>query len=148
MDNVSLLKDCKISRLMNDVAAGTSTQTSSVVDMAGFDSALFIFLIGDSTNGSVELLTVLGNSTNSNSGGTGETGATAGKTDPDGTSLDNGMYIIEIHRPSQRYLYATFARGTANCVIDGLICIQFNAKSVPQSLVSTVIASAIAGPNR
>ncbi len=148
MDNFSILKDMKINRVANDAVAGTSTVTSSAISMAGFDSVLFLVLIGDSTNGSVQLLTVLSNPTNSNSGGTAETGATAGKTDPDGTSLDNGMYAVEVHRPSQDYVYCTFARGTQNCVVDGIIAIQFNARSVPQSLVSAMIASAVAGPNR
>ena len=142
----SLLKDTLVTRVMNAVAAGTSEQKSTVLDMQGFDSVMFVLLLGDVTIADVLTLTAKSNPTSSTTGGTSE-GAVAAQTDPDGTSEDNKVVVLDILRPTQRYIFADITRITANAAIDGVLAIQYNAKSMPQTQGSTVLASALAGPN-
>lgn len=143
-----LLKNCKISRVMNSVVAGTTEQDTSVLDMTGFDSVMFIALVGDVTSGSVITLTVKENTASSTSSPTptavtnGATGAvTAGATD-----TDNKVFVVDVHNITKQYVFAALTRTTQNCVIDGVIAIQYNARSMPVTLDSSIVAAALAIP--
>lgn len=142
----SLLKDAKISRVVNGAAAGTSDQTSAAaLDMTGFDSVLFFACLGDVTNTSVLTLTAYSVATNAVTGGASE-GATAAFT-ADATSADQAIIAVEVHRPANRYVYCTLNRATANAVLDGIFAIQFNSKAMPVTQAAGLIASKFAGPN-
>lgn len=143
---LSILKDCQITRVKNAVSAGTSAQNTSVLDMTGFDSVLFVCFLGDVTINSVLTLTVYSNTANSTSGGTSEKAGTT-LTDADGTSYDNGCLAVEVHKPARRYVFATLTRTAANAAIDGIFAIQFNARSLPQTQGATILDGVVGGPN-
>ncbi len=128
---LNMLRDTKITRLANDAVAGTSLITSSVLDMQGYDSVLFIALLGDITATSVLLLTAKGNTANSTTVPTplaypDTAGYTAGATD-----ADNKMLALDIQKPRERYVFCTLARTIANAVVDGIIAIQYNSNNKP-----------------
>lgn len=143
---MNFLKDCKITRLANDAAAGTSDITSSVLDMAGFDSVIFLALLGDVTAGDVLTLTAKQNTANSTSSPapTAITGAVIGPITAGATDNDNGIFALEIMRPAQRYVFVVLNRTTQNAVVDGIIAIQFNAKSLPVTQDSSVLQQVLA----
>lgn len=144
----SLLKDCVITQILDPVVAGTSTQTTDVLDMAGFDGCLIICSLGDVTSGSVLTLTAKENTANSVSSPTPVAvtgGATAAFT-ADASSADNKLLIVDVVRPSYRYLFATLTRATQNAVINSIIAIQYRGKSLPVTQSSDVIASALSTP--
>lgn len=142
----SLLKDCKITRLGNAAAAGTTDQDGSVLDMSGFDSVMFIALLGDATSGSVLELQAFGNTASSTSSPTpveqttDNVQYTAGASD-----ADNKIMVLDILRwnPTYRYAFPRLVIDTQNCVTDGLLAIQYNSRSVPLTQGSTVLASAL-----
>lgn len=142
MENLS--KDVLITQHMNPVAAGTTTQTSgAAIDMAGYEGCIFIASLGAVTDTSVLLLTALEVATNAVSGGTAVTGGAAGAT---GSTSSNTMLIVDVVRPSKRYLYVTLARGTANAVINCIIAIRYRARKKPVTLDATVLAAALSTP--
>lgn len=142
---LTLLKDCKITRVMNAVAAGTTDQESDRVDMTGFDSVIFILLMGDNADTATIGLIAKSNAADSTSGSTTEkTGTNTALT---ATSGDNKLVIVDLHRPTLRYAYVTVDRGTANVVIDGVIAIQYNSKAQPITQGSTVLTGDVGGPN-
>jgi hypothetical protein len=145
----SMLKDCKITRVLNSVTAGTSAQNTSVLDMSGWDGVLFVALLGDVTSGSVLTLTAYENTANSTSSPTptavtgGATSAvTAGASDADNLAL-----IVDVNRPSKQYVYAALTRTTQNAVIDGVVAIQYKGRTAPVTQGATVLASALSTPN-
>lgn len=141
---LALLKEMKIKRVMNAVVAGTSAQSTSAQDMAGFDSVCFVALLGTVTDNSVLTLTINENTTNSNSGGSAVTnGATAAATAATSSSL---LLVVDVHNITKQYVYATLTRTAQNAVIDGMIAIFYNARSVPQGLDATILAAALAIP--
>lgn len=124
-----LLDEVKISRIMNAVAAGTSDQTSSAIDMAGFDGVLIVAAVGALTATQV---TSLKAQQSSDDGGSDAYGDLAGTSvgplaDTDG----NKMLVLDLFRPEKRYVKAIVDRGTANAVIDGVFAIQYTARSLP-----------------
>jgi hypothetical protein len=145
---LTLLKDTLISRVMNDFVAGTAEEKSSVLDMQGFDSVCFILAVGAVTGGGAVITATAKSNTASATTGANvvsETGASATHTDTGSDS--NGLLVVDLIRASQRYVFLDVTRTTENVVIDGVIAIQYNAHNEATTPSSTIIASALAGPN-
>lgn len=139
MDHINFINDIKIIAVENAAAAGTSTLTTDVVDMQGFDSVAFVVKLGDVTATSVLLLTAYTNTADSTSSPTPVTladtvGFTAGASD-----ADNKLLILDLHKPRARYVFATLARGTANAVVDSIFAVLYNAHNLPLTVDSSVI---------
>lgn len=145
---LSMLKDCKITRVLNSVTAGTSDQDGTVLDMAGYDGVLFIAALGDVTATSVDELQVFGNTASSTSSPTPVelTNDTAGPYTAGASDADNKLLIVDVVRPAYRYVFPRVKRGTANAVIDGVIAIQYRSREVPVTQGSTVLASGLLAP--
>lgn len=145
---LSLLKDCKITRIENSATAATSDLDSDVLDMSGYDGVLFVAALGDVTSGSVLELQVFGNTADSTSSPTpveltaDDVTYTAAASD-----ADNKLMIADVIRPAYRYVFARLKRGTQNAVVDGLFAIQYRSRSVPVTQGSTVLDSALIGPS-
>ena len=134
----------KVTRIMNSVSAGTSEQTSSSIDMQGYDGVEFFSAFGTIVSGaetSVKIATSTDDSSFSDLLGTSITVA-----DDD----DDGVTVHDIDRPLERYLRVVIPRATQNATIDGVIAIQYKSrKGATSDDSSTVIAREIhASPAR
>lgn len=144
---LSMLKDCKITRVENAAAAGTTDLDTDVLDMSGYDGVMFIAVLGDATSGSVLELQAFGNTASSTSSPTpveltaDDVTYTAGASD-----ADNKLMIVDVIRPAYRYVFARLVIDTQNCAVDGIIAIQYRARSKPVVQGSTVLDSALVGP--
>src|SRR5688500_5313396 len=97
-------KSIKHQRVMNAVAAGTSDQTSDVVDRQGFAGVKFIFLFGAVSATAVARVklqqgTLADGSDMADLEGSFTTNLTA-------TTDDNKMQIIDLHTAGERYIRA------------------------------------------
>jgi hypothetical protein len=124
-----LTDDIKVTRIMNAVAAGTSVQTSSAVNMAGYDGVLFIALLGTLTASQETSLKAQQSSDDGSADAYGDLEGTL--VGPMGDDDDNKCLMLDIYRPEKQYLKALLNRATANAVIDGIIAIQYSARSRP-----------------
>ena len=142
---LNLSKAVKVSRVKNAVAAGTTDVTSSTLDMTGFDGVMFIALLGDVLTTCVLSLQA---QEGADSGGSDAALATGGpKTadfTADATSADNKVLLVDYYRPQKQYVTAVLKRGTANAPVDGIIAIQYNARTKPTTQAAEVIAAALA----
>lgn len=129
-----LSENVKITRILNGVVAGTSDQTSTAIDMQGWDGCLFIGAIGALTSTQVTKM-LIHHSDASGSGFAATTATTAAMGDSDG----NKLLMIDVQKPSKQYLKAVIDRGTANAVIDGVIAIQYRGTNLPASNGTTVL---------
>jgi hypothetical protein len=138
MNGTNLSLQARYTRVSPSAAAATTAINGSILDMAGFDSVLFIALLGDVTDTSALALTAQTNSVNSGTGMrtlAGSAAFTAGAT-----NADNNMLALEVHKPRERFIRPVLARATANAVVDGIIAVQFNAKDVPPGQSAGVLA--------
>jgi hypothetical protein len=130
MFNSQLLKDfCVPQRVMNAVAAGTSVQTSSAVNMAGADGCLFILLVGTLTATQVTALKAQQSDDDGSADDYDDLEGTL--VGPLGDDDDNKMLVLDVFRPSKQYLKAVVNRATANAVIDGVIAIKYSVREAP-----------------
>lgn len=134
----NLLKDIKVTRVLNAVAAGTSNQNGATLDMSGWDGVLFIAAVGTLTSTQVTgLKAQQGNASNMSDAADLAGSAVGPFADADG----NKALALDIYRPLERYVRCVVTRGTANAVIDGVIAIQYRGRKSPVTQDTTYIAA-------
>jgi hypothetical protein len=131
----SFLENSKAVRLMSSVSGGTNTQTSAILDTAGFDSATVISMFGGITAGATATMTIT-QSDNTSSGFATLTGAEASLGGDD----DEKMLAIEIYRPTKRYLKAVITILAQNAEVDGVLGILRDPQLIPFAAQHTSVA--------
>jgi hypothetical protein len=139
---MNLLKDIKITVVEAAAAAGTSALTTDVLDMSGYEGVMFVAMLGDVTDTSVLTLTAKGNSANSTSSPTPVTQKASDAFTASATSADSKVIVVDVYKPTLRYVFAELTRATANAVVGGIIAIQYCPRVKPTTQDATVIASA------
>ena len=134
---MNISKGAKLTRVSNAVAAGTSDVTCSTIDTQGYDSCVFIAAFGTLTAGAVTSVKAQQGAASdmSDAADLEGTGITIADSD------DNGLVMLEITSPRERYIRCIIDRGTANAVVDGVFALQSKAGVVPVVHDSTVIGS-------
>lgn len=144
MEN-SLFRNAEFSRPLNAVAAGTTTQNGSSVNLEDATGVVFVALLGTITAGAVTSLKAQQSSDDGNSDDW---------TDIEGSAVtiaddqDNKVAILEVLNPTKKYVRPVLVRGTQNAVIDGVIAIKLNPRKAPPTQPATVMAASktIYGP--
>lgn len=128
----TLLENSVVQRISDDTAVGTTTISSSGVDCAGFDGALFIVSLGTITDGTPEITVQQSD----------DDGATDAYSDLEGTLVqgadddDDDNLVVDIRRPLKRWLRVQCIRGGATgCVIDAMTAIKYGAQEAPTTQV-------------
>lgn len=141
----NLIKDVKISRVMNAVAVGTTTQTAAAaVDMSGWDGVTFIAAFGTITDGTPGLKVRQGQVSNMSDGAD-----LAGSLVSPAITDDNRLAVVDVYRPQERYVDCQVLRGGATgAVIDGVIAIQYRGRKSPvtQDVTHVAVNKSLAGP--
>ncbi len=134
----NLAREVKVTRVMNAVAAGTTDQESSTVDMQGFDGVMFVAAFGTITTNAVTSVKAQQGALSNGSDGADLVGTGITVADDD----DNQVAIIDIYRPQERYVRCVIDRGTQNAVIDGVLAIQYKGRRQPTTHDSTTVIAA------
>lgn len=124
-----LSDDVAIDRVLDAVAAGTTVQNGTGVDMSGYDGVLFVLTVGTLTATQVTAL----KAQQSSDDGSADTYADieGSLVGPLGDDDDNDMLVLDVFRPEEQYVRPVVNRATANAVIDGVIAIRYKAKDLP-----------------
>lgn len=128
----------KITRVMNAVAAGTTDQTSSIIDMNGFEGVRFIALFGTLTATQVTSMKAQQGAAAAMGDAADLAGSSVG---PLADADSNEMLILDVYRPRERYVRVVIDRGTANAVIDGVIAEQYGPRTEPPVQDATTVSA-------
>lgn len=143
---LSLMQNAMAKRVMNAVAAGTSVQNSSSVDMQGFDAVTFVALFGTISASAVTAIKV---QQSDDDGGADDWTDLAGtlSTVMTPTTDNNKVLAVEVVRPTKRYLRLVVNRATGNAVIDGVFALKTHPRVSPVTHDTTVLGVEVhAGP--
>lgn len=125
------------------VTAGASIDdNSTIIDMADYESAVFVVAITDSVDTGVATMTIQGNSANSDSGMTAITGAAATATSAANDDLNGTVLAVEIHNPASRYIQATLTSATANIAYGDTVA-YLKPRRMPVTQGATVSAATV-----
>src|SRR5712691_8487923 len=115
---------------MNAVVAGTTNQNGAAwIDMQGYDGVMFIADLGALSATQVTKLQAQG--ANDSSGGGSSAFTTDAVTPAMADGDSNKCLVLDVFRPTKRFVRATVQRGTANAVIDCVIAILYQADKKP-----------------
>ena len=132
---MNISRGVKFTRVLDAVAAGTSDQNSSSVDMKSYDAVTFCVGFGTITASAVTSIKVQGSDDDSAWSDLAGTAVSVADSD------DNKMVLAEINQPQQRYVRCVVDRGTQNAVIDFAVAMQSKANKAPVTQSSTVLGS-------
>lgn len=137
---MSLLKNSKITRMAVSYTSGsTDISEERVIDMAGYDGVMFVGLIGSAGTTGYEYRVV---ACHSSSTGTtdmvpmttgGSAGAVVAGTTVGTAAMEESLAVLDIVKPTKRYMSCIVDRGTTNVEIDGVVAIQYNLRKGPVS---------------
>lgn len=126
----------KVIRVLDAVAAGQTTQTSSAIDTAGYDGVKIYSLFGAITAGAVTSVKVQQSSDDAVADAYADlAGSSISVADDD----DNQVVVHDIYRPRERYLKAVISRATQNAVIDGIVAVLYCAAKAPTTDDATTV---------
>lgn len=145
---MQLLKNCEIIVANPPVAAASNTDdNSTIIDMQGYDGVLFIAPITDSVATGVATLKAEQNTANSDSGMAALSGATATATSAENDDLNDKALVLDVYRPSERYVQAVLTSGTANIAFGNVIAIKYRGSKCPITQGATILAeTAVVSP--
>lgn len=116
-----LSDNVKITKLADHSAANTTDVTSAELDMVGFEGVVFLTSFGSAAANN--LVTVHGSNTS---------GAEAATTTTCGSGTSDEDVIVDVMRPSFRYLKLVASRGTSS-TLESIWAIQYGARSKSQT---------------
>ena len=145
---MDLLKNTLIAEVGAPVALASDTdQNSDRLDMQGYDGVLFLVPITDSVDTGVAALTIEQNDDDSDTGMSALTGAVATATSAANDDLNNKLLIVDVYRPTKRYVQGVITSLTANIAFGNTIAIRYKGSKVPITADASVAASSlVAGP--
>lgn len=136
----SLLKNCKIVKVMDSQAAGVTDPASDIVDMQNYNGVCFVCKLGTVTDAGTVTLKIQQNTANSATGMADLSGASAAIAE---TSSDSEQSLaVDVYRPRERYVRAVVVRDTQNSEIDAVYAILYGPRALPVTQPATIDASA------
>ena len=133
---MQLTPDTKTILAKPAVAAGSTDITdATVIDTSGYEGVRFIFSFGTITAGAATSVLVAGKATSP---------PVLGTDDLVGTSItvadsgDDKIYIIDIHKPLQRYILPIVKRATQNAVLNSIVAELYGPSKAPVTAHSSV----------
>lgn len=138
----SLLKATKFDKVLVATVAGTTdTLTGDILDLQDCDSVMGIAVLGEVlTTGVVTLKAFTGDAAALGDGAYETVTATVTALVD---SADNKLLILDIIKPGKRYCRFDVVRATANAVVDGVIGIRYNFRTIPTTQPADVVDSDI-----
>jgi len=136
---LSLLKNSQIVRHSNAVTAGSSAITPSAgVDRSNAEVVTFLVPFGAITSGGVQSIEV---HQSDDDGVADAYSALLGSNVVVADDDDNKVAVVEIVKPTKRYLKCVVNRATQNSAIDGILAILTGLKNYPVTQGATVVAA-------
>lgn len=119
-------------------AVGTTNVNGSTLDMSEFEGVMFVLQAGTITDGNLSVKAA---------GGAASDGSD--KADLAGTlttitnAQDNDVCVLDLYRPTERYITPVIVRGGATgAVVQGLVAIQYGPHNKPTVHDATTVATA------
>lgn len=130
---MALSSSSKIRRVAAAAIAGTTAVNSSAVDMAGFDSVVFVAAVGTAA---VNNILSVEDSADGSTGWAAITGAAAVP------GASDAVQWVEVVKPQKRFCRGVVARGTST-TLDGIFAIQAGAHDAPagNSTAGTIVGT-------
>ena len=130
---MNLLKNVKIDQILGYFEAGTTAKTTEIIDMSGYDGALFIAEFGTILENGTINVQVLQDTASGGGTMTAVAGTAAHTVTAANAALSLSALVVDIYKPLERYLEATLTPAVENAVILGVTVIRYKGKMGPDA---------------
>ncbi len=113
------------------VAGSSIDDDSAIIDMAGFEGAIFVTSIEDSVDTGVAAMTIEQNSVNSGTGMAALDGAIATQTSAANDDLNGRLLAVDVFQPQERYLRVNRTSTIANIAFGSVMVFLYGKKKLP-----------------
>lgn len=126
-------------------AAGSTDLNGDGVDMNGYEGVVFLCAMGAITAGAVTALLAQQDTA---SDFTDDAQELAGTQIDIAADDDGQLFVLDIFRPTDRYVRPVVERATQNAVVQSIIAIQYGARELPktQDVTDEITAEAHVSP--
>ena len=125
-----------------DTIVGTTTDTTDVVDMSGYEAVSFVVVAG--AIGAAGL-TVTAQQDENDAVAFPDPEALAGCQVVFADAGDSDLVgIIDVGKPENRYIRLSMVAGANDCVVDGVLAVCYRARDLPVTQGATVVATTVA----
>jgi len=136
---MNLCKEVKCTLVQVALADGATDPDSDSVDMEGFDGVMFLGIVGTIAATGTVTLAAEQSSDDSTFNALSGISAEAGAAD------DDKFLLLDVYRPTDRYVRTALTRGTADSVYGGTIAIQYKARKKPTVQDASTLAAQVLG---
>jgi hypothetical protein len=127
--------------------ANNTDENSDRIDMSGWDGVVFVVPITDIDDTGVATLTVEQNDSDSDIGMSALEDAEATATSATDDDLNDQLLIVDVYRPTKRYVQGVITSSADNVAFGNMIAILYNGSKFPITQDDTVEAIAqVASP--
>jgi len=135
-----LSKNVDISIVNPPIANASNTDdNSSILDMQGYDGVVFIAPITDSTATGVATLKAEQDDANADGGMAALSGATATATSAENDDLNDKALVLDVYKPTKRYVQAVLTSSVANIAFGNVIAIRYRGSKCPVTQGATIL---------
>ena len=131
----NLKSNIKTSRVMPGHLGGISTLTSESVDTANFQGVQFIALFGAVPVGGTPEIKLQASDDNATWADVADVAQSLDNDD------DHEIVLIDVYKPTSRYLRLELTRGGGNTIFDGALALQYGPRVLPITEDADVKAS-------
>lgn len=145
---MNFIKEYKIQEVCLPIAAALDTdENSDRIDMANWDGVVFITPITDSDATGVAAITGEQDALDADAAMSALTGAIATAACVTGDDLNDKLLVLEIYRPTKRYVQIAITSTEANIAFGTTIAILYKDRKFPITQPATVLhAVAVVSP--
>ena len=120
----TITQNIEIREVGAPIAAGSTIDNNSDrIDMANYESVVFIAVVTDSVATGVATLTIESNDADSDSGMAAISGAAVTATSAANDDINDKLLIVEVRNPGKRYVQAVRSSATANIAYGSVIAL-------------------------
>jgi hypothetical protein len=136
---MTLTDNIKIMEVLTPEGLANNTdENSDRIDMSGWDGVVFVVPITDIDDTGVATLTVEQNDSDSDIGMSALEDAEATATSATDDDLNDQLLIVDVYRPTKRYVQGVITSSADNVAFGNMIAILYNGSKFPISQDDTV----------
>jgi len=137
----NLLNNIKLYYVNAAIAnANNTNDASDILDLSGWEGVIFLVPITDCAQTGVATLTVQQNTINSASGMAALAGAVATATSAANDDLNGKLLVVDLYRPTERYIRSVLTSATANIAFGDTIAILYQGSKMPVAQLAAEVA--------
>jgi hypothetical protein len=135
----NLLPNIKALLASGAAVVATTSVTGTTIDMSGFEGVAFFLQAGAITDGNLSVKAQGGLLANGS-----DAADLAGTLTTLTNAQDNNVAVLDLYRPTERYITPVIVRGGATgAVVQGLVAVLYGPHTKPTTQDATVAASKV-----